>query len=102
MHDRAYVGESGMAQQFEWEQQRFDLEERRRMMELEDQEELNLIEKQLKRRFVIGSQVSEHAIIQDFVKQKHNERAVMKVLHMMLRRGEIQHRMQRKMLFRVK
>jgi len=68
----------------------------------EDQEELNLIEKQLKRRFVIGSQVSEHAIIQDFVKQKHNERAVMKVLHMMLRRGEIQHRMQRKMLFRVK
>ena len=68
----------------------------------EDQEELNLIEKQLKRRFVIGSQVSEHAIVQDFVKQKHNERAVMKVLHMMLRRGEIQHRMQRKMLFRVK
>merc|ERR1719431_876357 len=68
----------------------------------EDQEELNLIEKQLKRRFVIGSQVSEHAIIQDFVKQKHNERAVMKVVHMMLRRGEIQHRMQRKMLFRVK
>merc|ERR1712142_1253950 len=68
----------------------------------EDQEELNLIEKQLKRRFVIGSPVSQHAIIQDFVKQKHNERAVMKVLHMMLRRGEIQHRMQRKMLFRVK
>ena len=35
----------------------------------EDQELLNRIEKQLKRRFVIGSQVSEHAIIQDFVKQ---------------------------------
>ena len=35
----------------------------------EDQELLNRIEKQMKRRFVIGSQVSEHAIIQDFVKQ---------------------------------
>jgi len=59
------------------------------------------IEKQMKRRFVIGSQVSEHAIIQDFVKQKYPERAVHKVLYLMLRRGEIQHRMQRKMLYRV-
>lgn len=67
----------------------------------EDQELLNRIEKQMKRRFVIGSQVSEHAIIQDFVKQKYPERAVHKVLYLMLRRGEIQHRMQRKMLYRV-
>ena len=35
----------------------------------EDQELLSRIEKQLKKRFAIGSQVSEHAIIQDFVKQ---------------------------------
>lgn len=35
----------------------------------EDQEMLSRIEKQLKRRFAIGSQVSEHSIIQDFVKQ---------------------------------
>ena len=35
----------------------------------EDQEMLSRIEKQLKRRFVIGSQVSEHAIVQDFLKQ---------------------------------
>jgi len=35
----------------------------------EDQEMLSRIEKQIKRRFVIGSQVSEHAIIQDFLKQ---------------------------------
>lgn len=39
----------------------------------EDQELLNRIEKQIKRRFVIGSQVSEHAIIQDFVKQVMGE-----------------------------
>lgn len=35
----------------------------------EDQEMLNNIERQMKRRFVIGSQVSEHAIIQDFLRQ---------------------------------
>ncbi|GFR65019.1 DNA helicase [Elysia marginata] len=35
----------------------------------EDQELLSRIEKQIKRRFVIGSQVSEHAIIQDFMRQ---------------------------------
>lgn len=60
------------------------------------------IEKQLKRRFAIGSQVSEHSILQDFLKQKYPERAVHRVLHYMIRRGEIQHRMQRKMLYRIK
>uniref|UniRef100_A0A0B7A8Y5 DNA replication licensing factor MCM5 n=1 Tax=Arion vulgaris TaxID=1028688 RepID=A0A0B7A8Y5_9EUPU len=68
----------------------------------EDRELLSRIEKQIKRRFVIGSQVSEHAIIQDFAKQKYPERAIHKVLFLMIRRGEVQHRMQRKVLFRVK
>jgi len=68
----------------------------------EDEEMLNRIEKQMKRRFVIGSQVSEHAIVQDFTRQKYPEHAVYKVLQLMLRREEIQHRMQRKMLYRVK
>lgn len=35
----------------------------------EDQEMLSRIEKQLKRRFAIGSQVSEHSIVQDFIRQ---------------------------------
>lgn len=35
----------------------------------EDQEMLSRIEKQLKKRFAIGSQVSEHAIVQDFLRQ---------------------------------
>ncbi|GAB5574197.1 DNA replication licensing factor MCM5 isoform X1 [Prionailurus iriomotensis] len=68
----------------------------------EDQEMLSRIEKQLKRRFAIGSQVSEHSIIQDFTKQKYPEHAIHKVLQLMLRRGEIQHRMQRKVLYRLK
>ncbi|KFP34509.1 DNA replication licensing factor MCM5 [Colius striatus] len=68
----------------------------------EDQEMLSRIEKQLKRRFAIGSQVSEHSIVQDFVRQKYPEHAIYKVLQLMMRRGEIQHRMQRKVLYRLK
>jgi len=30
---------------------------------------ISRVEKQLKRRFAIGSQVSEHSIVQDFTKQ---------------------------------
>nr|CAB3263694.1 DNA replication licensing factor mcm5-A-like [Phallusia mammillata] len=67
-----------------------------------DQEELTRIERQIKRRFVVGSQVSEYAIVQDFVKQKYEERKIYKVLNLMMRRGEVQHRMQRKMLYRIK
>ncbi|XP_066594650.1 DNA replication licensing factor Mcm5 [Prorops nasuta] len=67
----------------------------------EDHEVLLRIEKQLKRRFAIGSQVSEQNIVSDFVKQKYPERAIYKVIHTMIRRGELQHRMQRKMLYRL-
>lgn len=68
----------------------------------EDQEEIRRVERQLKQRFPIGSQVSEQRIIQDFLKQKYSERAITTVIHIMLRRGELQHRMQRKVLFRVR
>uniref|UniRef100_A0AAQ4RGD2 DNA replication licensing factor MCM5 n=1 Tax=Gasterosteus aculeatus aculeatus TaxID=481459 RepID=A0AAQ4RGD2_GASAC len=68
----------------------------------EDQEMISRVEKQMKRRFAIGSQVSEHSIVQDFTKQKYPEHAIYKVLQLMLRRGELQHRMQRKVLYRVK
>ncbi len=68
----------------------------------EDQELSNRVEKQLKRRFAIGSQVSMHSILHDFAKQKYDERTVQKVIHLMIRRGELQHRMQRKMLYRIK
>ncbi|KAM6302833.1 DNA replication licensing factor MCM5 [Podargus strigoides] len=71
-------------------------------MTQEDQEMLSRIEKQLKRRFAIGSQVSEHSIVQDFMRQKYPEHAIYKVLQLMMRRGEIQHRMQRKVLYRIK
>jgi len=68
----------------------------------EDQELIHRIEKQLKKRFAIGSQISQHTIMADFAKQKYPERQVQKVLATMIRRGELQHRMQRKMLYRLK
>jgi len=68
----------------------------------EDQENLYKIEKQLKRRFAIGSQVSVHSIMTDLSKQKYEDRQIQKVVMMMIRRGELQHRMQRKMLYRLK
>jgi len=69
---------------------------------IEEQELMNRIEKQMKRRFAIGTQVSEHVIVQDFLRQRYSEHAVHKVLQNLIRRGEIQHRMQRKMLYRIK
>ena len=68
----------------------------------EDQDLQYKIEKNLKKRFAIGSQVSHHTIMQDFAKQKYPERTVQRVLATMIRRGELQHRMQRKMLYRLK
>ncbi|XP_068681579.1 DNA replication licensing factor mcm5-like [Montipora foliosa] len=68
----------------------------------QDVEEVRQIEKQIKRRFAIGTQVSEQRIIQDFAKQKYNERAIHTVIYIMLRRGELEHRFQRKVLYRVK
>lgn len=59
------------------------------------------IEKQLKRRFAIGTQVSQQNIVQDFVQQNYPERAIVKVIFTMIRRGQLQHRMQRRMLYRL-
>ncbi|KYN15000.1 DNA replication licensing factor mcm5 [Trachymyrmex cornetzi] len=67
----------------------------------EDHEILTRIEKQLKSRFPIGHQVSEQNIVKDFLKQSFPERAIYKVIHTMIRRGELQHRLQRKMLYRL-
>ncbi|RWS31678.1 DNA replication licensing factor mcm5-A-like protein [Leptotrombidium deliense] len=68
----------------------------------EDQRDMIRIEKQIKRRFPVGSQVSQSGIIHDLVNQGMAERAIQRVLHCMIRKGEIQHRMQRKMLYRIK
>ncbi|KAK3710538.1 hypothetical protein QZH41_009373, partial [Actinostola sp. cb2023] len=68
----------------------------------QDIQEVRQIEKQIKKRFAIGTQVSEQRIIADFLKQNYSERAIRMVLYLMLRRGEMQHRLQRKVLYRVR
>jgi len=60
------------------------------------------VEQNLKRRFPVGSRVSESRIVNEFVKQNYSEAAVKKVLQIMLRRGEVEHQMQRRVLYRVK
>ncbi|KAL7297438.1 hypothetical protein TKK_0009813 [Trichogramma kaykai] len=67
----------------------------------EDHDMLTRIEKNLKKRFAIGTQVSQKNIINDFVKQKYPEQAILKVIYAMIKRGELQHRQQRKMLYRI-
>lgn len=68
----------------------------------EEQESCNRIERQLKKRFALGTHVSEYLILQDFIRQNYSEMMVKKVIHSCIRRGELQYRMQRKMLYRVK
>jgi len=68
----------------------------------EDQETFNRIEKQFKKRFQVGTYVSEHIIIDEFTRQNYDEALVKKVIEYCIRRGEVQHRMQRKLLYRVK
>ncbi|CAJ0918608.1 unnamed protein product, partial [Mesorhabditis belari] len=69
----------------------------------EDQEAISRIEKQLKKRFAVGTHVSEHLIVQDFVQRQHyRESLVKKVINALIRRGDLQQKMQRKMLYRVR
>ncbi|PIC40388.1 hypothetical protein B9Z55_011747 [Caenorhabditis nigoni] len=64
-----------------------------------DQKALNRIEVQMKKRFAIGTHVSEHLIVQDFVSRQHyKESLVKKVIDNLVRRGDLQQKMQRKML----
>ncbi|VDO70695.1 unnamed protein product [Onchocerca flexuosa] len=45
----------------------------------EDQESFSRIERQLKKRFALGTHVSEYLIVQDFVRQNYPEMLVKKV-----------------------
>ncbi|KAF7488175.1 DNA replication licensing factor mcm5-A [Sarcoptes scabiei] len=68
----------------------------------EEHQKMIRIEKQIKRRFPIGSQLSEHSIVQDLVKQNFSSQLISKVIYCMVRKGELQPRMQKKMLYRLK
>ena len=67
-----------------------------------DLDRINDIEAKLKRRFPVGARVSEQKIVQDFVAQNYDEGLIRKVVSVMVRRGEVEHQMQRRVLYRVK
>lgn len=67
----------------------------------EDSATLVQIETNVKRRFAIGNQVSVNALM-DHYKDDKDKIVVTKVLQMMIRRGELQYRNQRKLLYRMK
>ncbi|KRX57534.1 DNA replication licensing factor mcm5 [Trichinella sp. T9] len=66
----------------------------------EDQEQFIRIERQIRKRFPVGTQVAEHVVIQDFITQGYQEATIRKVIYAMVRRGDLHHRLQRKMLYR--
>jgi DNA replication licensing factor MCM5 len=72
------------------------------VLDATDLERINDIENKLKRRFPVGARVSEQKIVQDFVGQNYDEGLVRKVINVMVRRGEVEHQMQRRVLYRVK
>lgn len=67
-----------------------------------DHEQMMKVERQIKRRFPVGSQLPERLLIRDLTGQGFPEKAVQKVLYSFVRRGEIQYRANRKTLFRIK
>jgi DNA replication licensing factor MCM5 len=67
-----------------------------------DLDRINDIEAKLKRRFPVGARVSEQKIVQDFTGQNYDEKLVRKVISVMIRRGDVEHQMQRRVLYRVK
>ncbi|VDN52540.1 unnamed protein product, partial [Dracunculus medinensis] len=69
---------------------------------IEDQEAFFRIERQLRKRFSLGTHVSEYLIVQDFIRQNYPEMLIRKVIQSLVQRGDLQYRMQRKMLYRVR
>ena len=67
----------------------------------EDHAQMIKIEKQIKRRFPVGTQIQEKSIVTDLRKQGFSEKAIYKVIHCAVRKGDFQYRVQRKMLFRL-
>ncbi|CAD5206893.1 unnamed protein product [Bursaphelenchus okinawaensis] len=67
-----------------------------------DGETFARVEKQLKKHFLVGTHVSEHMIVQEFVRQSYSESVIKRVIEYLVKRGELQYRMQRRLLYRIK
>lgn len=68
----------------------------------EEHQKIIRIEKQIKRRFPVGAQLSEQSIVNDLSKQNFSTQLISKVIGCLVRKGDLQPRMNRKMLYRIK
>jgi DNA replication licensing factor MCM5 len=62
--------------------------------------EVQRVEDALKRRLAIGSQASERRLIDHFLDENFSEFAIRQALMIMVRRGELHYRRQRKLVYR--
>lgn len=65
-------------------------------------EELMKVETKIKQRFPVGHKASEATLLSTFKRENFSESAIKRVIHLMLRRGELEHQKQRKLLYRIK
>lgn len=64
-------------------------------------QEVQRVEMALKRRLAIGSMASERRLVEHFVDERYSEFAVRTALMVMVRRGDLEYRRQRKFVYRV-
>ncbi|KII62325.1 DNA replication licensing factor mcm5-A [Thelohanellus kitauei] len=67
-----------------------------------DLEDIRKIETQIKQRFALGTQVSYARIVEDLTRQRYSENSILRVLNILVMRGEIENRHQGKILYRVR
>lgn len=79
-----------------------DLNAAGEMQSDENNEATREVVKRIQRRFFIGAHVRESVIVEDFKLQGYPEHVVRKALWVMLKRGDLEHRYQRKVLHRVR
>lgn len=70
-------------------------------LSFEMRQEVQRVEAALKRRLAIGSMASERRLIYHFRDEKFSEQAVRTAISIMVRRGELQYRRQRKVVYRL-
>ncbi|PXF43143.1 DNA replication licensing factor MCM5 [Gracilariopsis chorda] len=70
-------------------------------MRSELRQEVQRVESALKRRLAIGSMASERRLVDHFMDERYSEQAIRTALMVMVRRGDLQYRRQRKYVYRV-
>eukprot|EP00501_MAST-03F_sp_TOSAG23-6_P002070 GSMAST32.ASY1.ANO1.2161.1 assembled CDS len=69
---------------------------------LKDGVQVQAVEDQLKRRVAIGANISVKRVVEEFQRQGHSEYSIRKAIHVMVNRGDMAHRQQRKHLRRMR